>query len=303
MAQFKIGEETGHKVDPVSVSRAMRKAKNADGARLFSSEEFLTSRQIASFFSRVSKKKVVPDELDTQEEAEIEQDAAEALRERTLEEACSDVHAILSIKHPILYDVYNLCELTAQNEMGRFSNQMLKEMCSAFDLDPRQISDKRRKQPYIDLGHALAGGCVLGLACDYRIMADGPRIGLVETEAGVPPPFWVFDNLAAVVGKSVAEKAVLSSKRYTAEEALSIGLVDKVVPRDKVLEAAKSQMEEWTLFSARTLEITKRVMRRDAVEALESKREEDIKEFVDCITDEDVQKAIGMQIDRITKKK
>ena len=55
--------------------------------------------------------------------------------------------------------------------------------------------------------------------------------------------------------------------------------------------------------SARTLESTKRVMRRDAVEALESKREEDIKEFVDCITDEDVQKAIGMQIDRITKKK
>ena len=59
----------------------------------------------------------------------------------------------------------------------------------------------------------------------------------------------VFDNLAAVVGKSVAQKAVLSSKRYTAEEALSIGLVDKVVPRDKVLEAAKSQMEEWTVFS------------------------------------------------------
>ena len=39
-AQFKIGEETGHKLDRVSVSRAMRKAKNADSARLFSSEEF-----------------------------------------------------------------------------------------------------------------------------------------------------------------------------------------------------------------------------------------------------------------------
>ena len=55
--------------------------------------------------------------------------------------------------------------------------------------------------------------------------------------------------------------------------------------------------------SARTLEITKKVMRRDAVEALENKREEDIKEFVDCITDEEVQKAIGIQIERITKKK
>ena len=159
MAQFKIGEETGHKLDPVSVSRTMRKAKKADGARLFSSEEFLTSRQIASFFSRVSKKKVVPDELDTQEDAEIEQDAAGTLRERTLEEACSDVHATLSIKHPILYDVYNLCELTAQNEMGRFSKQMLKEMCSAFDLDPSQISDKRRKQPYIDLLTDLVHSC------------------------------------------------------------------------------------------------------------------------------------------------
>ena len=55
--------------------------------------------------------------------------------------------------------------------------------------------------------------------------------------------------------------------------------------------------------SARTLEITKEVMRRDAVEALENKRQEDIKEFVDCITDEEVQKAIGLQIERITKKK
>ena len=81
------------------------------------------------------------------------------LRERTVEEANSDVHATLSIKHPILYDVYNLCELTAQNEMGRFSKQMLKEMCSAFDLDPSQISDKRRKQPYIDLLTDLVHSC------------------------------------------------------------------------------------------------------------------------------------------------
>ncbi|XP_067045399.1 enoyl-CoA delta isomerase 1, mitochondrial-like isoform X2 [Acropora muricata] len=113
----------------------------------------------------------------------------------------------------------------------------------------------------------------------------------------------VFHNLAAVVGNGVAEKALLSSKRYTAQEALDVGLVDKVVPKDEVLAATKSQMEELTAFSARTLEITKKVMRRDAVETLENKREEDIKEFVDCVTDEEVQRAIGMQIERITKKK
>ena len=44
-------------------------------------------------------------------------------------------------------------------------------------------------------------------------------------------------------------------------------------------------------------------MRKDAIEALENTREEDIRAFVDCIMDEEVQKAIGMQIERITKKK
>ena len=51
------------------------------------------------------------------------------------------------------------------------------------------------------------------------------------------------------------------------------------------------------------MELTKNVMRRDALEALENRREEDIREFVDCIMDEEVQKAIGMQIERISKKK
>lgn len=58
MAQFNIGEQTGHKVDPVTASKSMRKAKDVDGARLFSADEFLTSKQVASFFSRVAKKKV-----------------------------------------------------------------------------------------------------------------------------------------------------------------------------------------------------------------------------------------------------
>lgn len=61
--------------------------------------------------------------------------------------------------------------------------------------------------------------------------------------------FRVFNNLAAVVGKGVAEKAILSSKRYTAEEALAIGMVDKVVPKEKLIDEAKSQMDELTVFS------------------------------------------------------
>ena len=57
------------------------------------------------------------------------------------------------------------------------------------------------------------------------------------------------------------------------------------------------------LHAGRTMQLTKMVMRKDAVEALENRREEDIKEFVDCIMDEEVQKAIGLQVEKLHKKK
>ena len=64
--------------------------------------------------------------------------------------------------------------------------------------------------------------------------------------------FRVASLMANVVGQSCAEKAILSNQRYTAEEALAIGMVDKVVPKDKVMEETKSELEKWVAFSGRT---------------------------------------------------
>ncbi|XP_078347719.1 enoyl-CoA delta isomerase 1, mitochondrial-like isoform X2 [Oculina patagonica] len=152
-------------------------------------------------------------------------------------------------------------------------------------------------------GHALAGGCVLGMACDYRVMAEGFRIGMVEIEAFLQLFSRVANLMANVIGQSCAEKAILSNMRYTSEEALSIGLVDKVVPKEKVMEETKSELEKWVVYSGRARELTKKIMRKQFIEALENTREEDIKNFVDCILDEDVQKAVGMQVEKLTKKK
>lgn len=152
-------------------------------------------------------------------------------------------------------------------------------------------------------GHAMAGGCVLGLSCDYRVMAEGFRIGMVEIEAGVPPPSWVVGTMRNVVGQSCTEKAILSNKRYTSEEALAVGMVDKTVPKDKVMEETMVEMEKWVAFSGKARELTKRTLRKEYVEALENNRAEDIKNFCDCILDGDVQKAIGKQIEKISKKK
>ena len=61
----------------------------------------------------------------------------------------------------------------------------------------------------------------------------------------------VVGTMRNVVGQSCTEKAILSNQRYTSEEALAIGMVDKVVPKDKVMEETMSEMEKWVAFSGR----------------------------------------------------
>lgn len=57
-----------------------------------------------------------------------------------------------------------------------------------------------------------------------------------------------------VVGQSCTEKAILSNKRYTSEEALAVGMVDKVVPKDKTMEETMIEMEKWVAFSSKSFD-------------------------------------------------
>jgi len=95
-------------------------------------------------------------------------------------------------------------------------------------------------------GHSPAGGCVMALSCDYRIMAEGDfYIGLNEVPFGIVVPDTIFNLYAFVVGKQAAYKYLLEGKLLHTTEALSSGLVDELVPIDKVMEAAEKQMQKF----------------------------------------------------------
>ena len=100
--RFMLGEQTGQKADPASVARAMVSAKDASGNRLFTSADFLTASKIAAFFSRLSAKKTLHEEVEDVGEDNFQSAADEA----SIEE--------LKIRHPISYDVYNLCDMVAR---------------------------------------------------------------------------------------------------------------------------------------------------------------------------------------------
>ena len=77
-------------------------------------------------------------------------------------------------------------------------------------------------------GHAPAGGCLLCLSCDYRVMTSGGSIGLNEARLGIAAPYWLADLFARTIGPREAEVGLGLGKMYSPQEALEIGLVDEL---------------------------------------------------------------------------
>jgi len=82
-------------------------------------------------------------------------------------------------------------------------------------------------------GYALGGGCELALAADFRIACESARFGLPEIKIGAFPGGGGTQRLARLIGVAKAKELILTGDPITAQEALAIGLVMKVVPRER----------------------------------------------------------------------
>jgi enoyl-CoA hydratase/carnithine racemase len=103
-------------------------------------------------------------------------------------------------------------------------------------------------------GFALGGGCEIALACDFRFAAQDAQLGLPEIRLGIIPGAGGTQRLPRLVGLAKARELVFSGRRLGAEEALDIGLVDRVVPSGDVygtaLDAARGYAQGPTLAYA-----------------------------------------------------
>lgn len=156
-AMFDVGEQTGHKVDGNTVSRSMRKARKLDGSFMFDVSEYLTPKQIKSFFSRLAKKR--RGTMVNESDEELEGDGPASLEEEELQEMTNNVIKEAGLMHPIMFESYNLCELATCSKLSKFSIQMLKQMCVFFELDTSAFKETR-KQPFVNLLNVeLIGNC------------------------------------------------------------------------------------------------------------------------------------------------
>ncbi|XP_058061173.1 enoyl-CoA delta isomerase 1, mitochondrial-like [Anopheles bellator] len=152
-------------------------------------------------------------------------------------------------------------------------------------------------------GHAPAGGCLLSLCCEYRVMCPNYTIGLNETQLGIVAPTWFQASLRNTISTREAELALTLGKMYTTEEALRIGMVDEVVEtKEKALERATAFLNQFRKISPMARSMTKQALRSKEIAELEDKRSQDIDLFVYAINQPNVQKGLELYLEGLKKK-
>jgi len=154
-------------------------------------------------------------------------------------------------------------------------------------------------------GHSPAGGCLLAMSCDYRVMVAGKsKIGLNETLLGIVAPFWFKDTMLNTIGTRKTELALMLGSLFSPEEALSIGLVDQVAPDlQSASEIAQAQLQAFLKIPATARYLSKFIVREAALKRLSSCLKEDVEQFVSFATQPAVQKGLGMYLESLNKRK
>ncbi|MBU7037424.1 MAG: enoyl-CoA hydratase/isomerase family protein [Theionarchaea archaeon] len=132
-------------------------------------------------------------------------------------------------------------------------------------------------------GHAVAGGCILALCCDYRYIAEGKKfMGLNEVKLGVPIPYPVDCILRSIAGTRIARTMTEFGEFYLPEQLLEMGIVDCAAPLEEVLPLSveKAQVLGALPRNARA------AIKRDRTEIVEAQilphLEEKERTFLDC---------------------
>jgi len=142
-------------------------------------------------------------------------------------------------------------------------------------------------------GYALGGGCELALCADVRIAADDATLGQPEILLGIIPGAGGTQRLTRLVGPSRAKDLIFSGRFVRADEALAIGLVDKVVPSVSVYDEALAWARQFTGAASYAVRAAKEAIDRGLEVDLETGLEIERQQFAALFATED--RSIGMQ--------
>lgn len=150
-------------------------------------------------------------------------------------------------------------------------------------------------------GHAVAGGCVLALSADYRVLRRGAQIGLNEVKIGVPLPWSVALLLRATVPPSSLARVALLGRNFADEEAVSAGLADEIAGPDGFEERCLERLQEFVEKDATALAVTKYYLRASVLTEMRSREVELVRDFLACWFSPEGQKRLRAVVDSLKK--
>lgn len=145
--------------------------------------------------------------------------------------------------------------LTGAGKKAFVAGADISEMVNATPAEGRQMAKLAKgafllleTMPQVTIaavnGYALGGGCEISMACDIRIASDNAKFGQPEVGLGILPGFGGTQRLARLVGKGRAKEIIFTCDQIDAQEAYRIGLANKVVPQDELLDTCKAMAEK-----------------------------------------------------------
>lgn len=152
-------------------------------------------------------------------------------------------------------------------------------------------------------GHSPAGGAVLSLFCDYRVMAQGPyRIGLNEVQVGLIAPDCIQMALRRIVGAHRAERLLVSGALIDAEQALACGFVDELAAVDQVTTRARHWLDETLALPSHAMLATRQIARADLINTYANVDALPIDTFVDAFFHPQTQATLQELVARLKSK-
>ena len=152
-------------------------------------------------------------------------------------------------------------------------------------------------------GHSPAGGAVLALYCDLRVMAEGDfRIGLNEVRVGLPMPPVILAAMRRLVGPRLAERMCVSGALVSPAEAARVGLVDEVVPSERVVERAVAMAAELAALPGAAMAATRRLARADLVAMFDAAGAE-MESVLDSWFSAEAQATMRALVERLARKR
>ena len=152
-------------------------------------------------------------------------------------------------------------------------------------------------------GHSPAGGAVLSLFCDYRVMAEGPfKIGLNEVQVGLSVPDCIQLALRRVVGTYRAERLLVAGAMIESSQALACGMVDELTGVEQVSTRALHWLRELLALPSHAMLATRALSRADLTKAYADVDALPLDAFVDGFFHPQTQAVLQGLVDRLRKK-